>query len=507
MNYSNPIIPGFYPDPSICRVQDDYYLVTSTFEYFPGVPIFHSKDLVHWHKIGHVLTSTEQLSLGNAWRSGGIYAPTLRYHEGCFYMATTNVSSGGNFYVRSEQAEGPWSRPVYVAQDGIDPSLLFDEDGRVYFQSACNGQDGEGIYQCEIDISTGHKLSESRLIWKGTGGAAPEAPHLYKINGFYYLMIAEGGTEYGHMETIARSDAPYGPYVPCPHNPILSNRSLKSSIHAVGHADLVQIQDGSWWAVCLGIRPPAYPMRHHLGRETFLASVTWTPDGWPMIGENGRLHAVMDSPNLPEFKWPAPVSLDHFDQPALGLDWIHLRNPAPNSVSLHESPGHLTLYGNSSSLDDGKNPAFVGRRLSHFCCSIAAMLDFEPAYENEEAGLTVYMNEKYHYDLAVKRIQGEKKWIWRRIVGSLRLEEVLDCNCGDGPVTLHVGADPDQFTFSIKHELSDIYSLGSAETHLLSSEVAGGFTGIIVAMYAYSPAEAPTPARFDWFNYEPAPQD
>ena len=154
MNYTNPIIPGFYPDPSICRVDEDYYLVTSTFEYFPGVPIFHSKDLVHWCQIGHILTSTEQLSLGNAWRSGGIYAPTLRYHEGWFYMTTTNVSNGGNFYVRSQEAEGPWSPPLYVDQDGIDPSLLFDEDGTVFFQSACHGHDGEGIYQCEIDIST-----------------------------------------------------------------------------------------------------------------------------------------------------------------------------------------------------------------------------------------------------------------------------------------------------------------------------------------------------------------
>ncbi|MBR2567230.1 MAG: glycoside hydrolase family 43 protein [Paenibacillus sp.] len=505
MNYTNPIIPGFYPDPSICRVDEDYYLVTSTFEYFPGVPIFHSKDLVHWCQIGHILTSTEQLSLGNAWRSGGIYAPTLRYHEGWFYMTTTNVSNGGNFYVRSQEAEGPWSPPLYVDQDGIDPSLLFDEDGTVFFQSACNGHDGEGIYQCEIDISTGHKRSESRLIWKGTGGASPEAPHLYKINGLYYLMIAEGGTEYGHMETIARSTHPYGPYVPCPYNPILSNRSLKSNIHATGHADLVQIQDGSWWAVCLGIRPPAYPLRHHLGRETFLAPVTWTTDGWPIIGENGQLLPVMTRPNLPEVSWISPPPIDHFDQPALGLEWICLRNPDPGSFSLHESPGYLTLRGNSVSLDDGQNPAFVGRRLSHFCCHIAAMLDFEPAFDNEEAGLTVFMNEKYHYDLAIKRINNERKIIWRRSVGSLKTEEVLSSI--DGSVILNLHTEPDQFTFSIKQDSLENPLTCSAETHLLSTEVAGGFTGIIVAMYAYSPAKTATPARFDWFMYEPKNRD
>lgn len=176
MKYTNPVIPGFYPDPSICRVDEDYYLVTSTFEYFPGVPIFHSKDLVNWRQIGHVLTTPEQLPLANAGSSGGIYAPTLRYHDGWFYMTTTNVSGGGNLYVRSTQPEGPWSAPIFVDQDGIDPSFLFDEDGRVYFQTACNGNEGEGIYQCEIDIKTGTKLTNSRLIWNGTGGAAPEAP-------------------------------------------------------------------------------------------------------------------------------------------------------------------------------------------------------------------------------------------------------------------------------------------------------------------------------------------
>ncbi|WP_440117050.1 glycoside hydrolase family 43 protein [Paenibacillus sp. QZ-Y1] len=501
MNYTNPVIPGFYPDPSICRVDEDYYLVTSTFEYFPGVPIFHSRDLVHWRQIGHVLTSAEQLPLENAWSSGGIYAPTLRHYEGWFYMATTNVSGGGNFYVRSRKAEGPWSTPIYVAQDGIDPSLFFDEDGRIYFQSACNGDKGEGIYQCEIDILTGNKLTESQLIWKGTGGAAPEAPHLYKINGFYYLMIAEGGTEYGHMETIAQSADPYGPFDPCPYNPILSNRSMKTSIHATGHADLVQIQDGSWWAVCLGFRPAAYPMRHHLGRETFLAPVTWTLDGWPIIGENGRLQPVMTGPQLPEVRWPAPEIRDHFDKPALGLDWISLRNPAPGSWSLNEHPSHLVLHGSSISLNDRGNPAFVGRRLSHFLCNMAALLDFEPIVDDEEAGLTVFMNEKYHYDLAIKRLDGQKKIIWRRTVGSLRTEQVLDCD--NGPVILNVHADREQFTFSIQQGSSEEQRIGSGETHLLSTEVAGGFTGVIVAMYGYAPSEDSTPALFDWFDYEP----
>jgi xylan 1,4-beta-xylosidase len=501
MQYHNPVIPGFYPDPSICRVGDDYYLVTSSFEYFPGVPIFHSKDLVHWRQIGHCLTTERQLPLAKAWSSGGIYAPTIRHHNGWFYMVTTNVSGIGNFFVRSEQPAGPWSDPIPVAQSGIDPSLLFDEDGRVYFQSARNGDEGNGIYQCEIDISSGIMLTESRLIWKGTGGANPEAPHLYKINGYYYLMIAEGGTEYGHMVTIARSSDPYGPYEPCPNNPILSHRSLNSSIHATGHADLVQAHDGSWWSVFLGIRPASYPYRHHLGRETFLAPVSWTTDGWPVIGHGGRIESVMEAPQLPEVPWPPKANRDDFDDPVLGFDWTFMRNPAPESWSLHESPGNLVLRGNKVSLDDAGAPAFVGRRLCHMSCNIAALLDFEPVNDGEEAGLTVFMNERYHYDLAVKLKEGRKVIVYRRTVGSMRTEYTQDC--AEGAVTLKIEARPESFLFKVQQDQSDDVELGSGETHLLSTEVAGGFTGLLIAMYAVCETGQSTPACFDWFDYTP----
>ncbi|MEC0256721.1 glycoside hydrolase family 43 protein [Paenibacillus lautus] len=499
MKYNNPILPGFYPDPSICRVGEDYYLVTSTFEYFPGVPIFHSKDLVNWKQIGHCLTSDKQLSLGKAWSSGGIYAPTLRYHEGWFYMTTTNVSGIGNFFVKSKDPAGLWSDPFPVAQQGIDPSFLFDDDGRVYYQSACSGDEGEGIYQCEMDVSNGRKLTEGRLIWKGTGGASPEAPHVYKINGFYYLMIAEGGTEYGHMVTIARSPHPYGPFEPCPHNPILSHRSRRSSIHATGHADLVQAQDGTWWAVFLGIRPVSYPMRHHLGRETFLAPVTWTADGWPSIGIEGRVEQEMDKPQLPELRWPAKPIRDDFDESSLGLDWVFLRNPLQESWSLHERPGYLVLRGHPSTLHDAGSPAFVGRRLCHFSCNISTALDYEPVHEGEEAGLTVFMNEKYHYDLAVRQVNGQKSVVFRRTVGSLSTEQTRPCT--EGPVVLRIEARPEHFRFSIEQNSSEVIFMGSGETHLLSTEVAGGFTGVMLAMYAFGDNET-TPALFDWFDYE-----
>lgn len=499
--YSNPVIPGFYPDPSICRVEDDYYLVTSSFGYFPGVPIFHSKDLVNWRQIGHCLTTVQQLPLGNTWLSGGIYAPTIRYHDGWFYMVTTNVSGVGNFYVRSQQPEGPWSEMITVVQGGIDPSLLFDEDGSVYFQSTCSGNEGYGIYQCEIDISTGKMLTESRLIWRGTGGAHAEAPHLYKINGLYYLLIAEGGTEYGHMVTIARSDAPYGPYEPCPHNPILSHRSRKSSIQSTGHADLVQAHDGSWWAVFLGVRPVSYPFRHHLGRETFLAPVSWTADGWPIIGNGGSVESVMDAPQLTEVRWQTNSTRDDFDDSTLGFDWVFLRNPNPLCWSLSESPGNLVLRGNEVSLDDSGAPAFVGRRLRHWSSNISTLLNFEPQHEDEEAGLTVFMSERYHYDLAVTRKEGRKVIVFRRTVGSLRAESTLECS--EGPVVLKIEALPEWFHFKIQQNPSNVLELGSGETHLLSTEVAGGFTGVVIAMYAVCETGQGSPACFDWFEYEP----
>ncbi|MEK3795278.1 glycoside hydrolase family 43 protein [Paenibacillus sp. FSL R7-0204] len=504
MHYTNPIISGFHPDPSICRVGDDYYLVTSTFEYYPGVPVFHSRDLVHWRQIGHCLTTPSQLPLENSWSSGGIFAPTLRYHNGWFYMVTTNVSGMGNFFVKTQHPEGPWSEPYLIAQGGIDPSLYFDEDGRVYFQSAMDGGKGNGIYQCEIDIGTGEMLTGSVLIWTGTGGAHPEAPHLYRKNGWYYLMIAEGGTEYGHMETIARSRQPYGPYAACPHNPILSNRSTAISIQATGHADLVEAQDGNWWAVCLGIRPVSYPMGHHLGRETFLAPVTWTSEGWPVIGNGGRIEPAMDSPLLPEVRWPGKPVRDHFEDTRLGLDWTFLRNPAEGSWSLEERPGYLVLHGHEATLNEAAAPAFVGRRLSHFTANIAAELDYEPQHEGEEAGITVYKNEKHHYELVIRSASGRRVAVFRRTVGSLRVEQVEECP--DGPVILRIKALPGSIEASVEAPDSGGIGLGSGETHYLSTEISGGFTGVFVAMYATSVTGQAAPAAYDWFDYEPLDQ-
>ena len=372
MSYRNPVLSGFYPDPSVCRVGEDYYLATSSFEYFPGVPLFHSKDLIHWQQLGHILTRASQLPLEKAASSEGIFAPTLRYHEGIFYMATTNRSLNQNFYVWATDPAGEWSDPIVVDMEGYDPSLFFDEDGKAYF-TACRPHPDAEIIQCEIDIVTGARLSEVKTIWNGTGGAYPEGPHQYRINGKVYLVIAEGGTENGHMVTVARSDNPWGPYESCPHNPILTHRSQFSPIHATGHADIVQAHDGSWWTVFLATRPVPYPYRTHLGRETFLAQVSWSEDGWPLIGDKGKVSLEMEGATLPQVPLQPSGVRDDFDLPELSLEWNFLRNPRPEDWSLSHRPGTLTLHGSAVTLNEADSPAFVGRRQQHFHCKASTL--------------------------------------------------------------------------------------------------------------------------------------
>lgn len=507
MIYKNPIISGFYPDPSICRVGQDYFLVTSSFEYFPGVPLFHSQDLIHWRQIGHVLTRPSQLPF-EEWRpSGGIFAPTIRYHEGTFYMVTTNMSGGGNFFVHTRDPFGEWSEPIWVDQSGIDPSLLFDEDGRVYLTSNWIDRFPPpaeidpanpfwGIQQSEIDITTGKLLAGPQRIWGGTGGKYPEAPHLYKINGRYYLLIAEGGTEPNHMVTIARSETPWGPWESCPHNPILTHRSWHSPLQALGHADLIEAHDGSWWLVCLGIRPQGRPECGQLGRETFLAPVRWDEAGWPVVGEHGRIRVEMEGPAFEPVMWEPEPERDDFDAPQLGVQWNFLGIPNAETWSLSDRPGALCLKGTEAGLDDGPPVAFVGRRQAHLACEVVAQIEFEPTAENEEAGLSVWMNPSHHYDLFVTRRNNQRQLVVRRRIGSL-VAEVAQEPIASEPVTLLIQAEPERYIFGIRGRSGDPQILATGETRYLAPQVAGGFTGVYFALYA----SGGTAAYFDWFDY------
>lgn len=511
MDYSNPIIPGFYPDPSICRVENDYYLVTSSFEFFPGVPLFHSRDLVHWEQIGHVLTRESQIPLGRCGPSRGIWAPTIRFHQGRFYMTASNMSGKGNFYVWTEDIHSEWSEPVWVKQEGIDPSLFFDDDGTVYFQSTCHGEKGQGIGQSVLDIETGELLTETRLIWYGSGGKYPEGPHLYRWGGFYYLMAAEGGTEYGHMETIARSRSPWGPYESCPHNPILTHRDTTlDCFQALGHADLTDTPDGGLWAVFHGIRTTQY-MLHHLGRETMLAPVSRDEDGWPMV--NGgkqitpKMHVFSAGENGPEAfagaggePSPAAAVVEAFDKDKLQIGWSFLRNPAMKNYSLSARSGYLGLTAGEDTLDDLGSPTFIGRRQQHFYAAAKTVADFSPAEEKDQAGITVFHTNEHHYDLFITRRNGRKAVVLRKRVGDMVTESAPFYPPEDGPIVLQINTDKLEYTFLAGVLGKSLQAVGRGRTQLLSTEcMVSTFTGCFFGLFAQGGGTA----WFHSFSYIP----
>ena len=500
----NPILPGFYPDPGICRVGGDYYLVTSSFEFFPGVPVFHSRDLVHWRQIGHCLTRKEQLNLEGVPCSRGIYAPTIRYHSRRrrFYMITTCVPHGGHFFVHAENPAGPWSDPVRVAYPGIDPSLYFADDGSAYFQCTVGDQDGV-IMQGRLDLDSG-ALEDVRPLWKGTGGQYAEAPHLYRIDEWYYLMIAEGGTEYGHMETIARSRTLWGPFEACPHNPILTHRSTSHPIQATGHADLVQTAEGRWWMVFLGIRP-VWGRYHHLGRETFLAPVHWDANGWPVVGEQGRASMQLPSEGLPDTCVTASESVrDEFHADSPALCWNFIRNPDPQTWSLTQRPGFLRLHGTPVSLDDEGSPVFVGRRQCHARMEALCRLEFSPQVSGQEAGLCVYKDHLHHYELFCEGPESAPKIVLRERIGRLSVR-IAEKKFDGSSVLLRVEADAFLYRFSFAvSEGMPFQFLGEGDVKYLSSEVTGGFTGTYLGLFARNGGAASMPpADFDWFEYRP----
>ncbi|MFW5759486.1 MAG: glycoside hydrolase family 43 protein [Cyclobacteriaceae bacterium] len=495
--YQNPVIPGFHPDPSVCRVGNDYYLVTSSFEFFPGIPVFHSKDLVHWKQIGRVLTRKSQVNLEGLGKWSGIYAPSIRYHEGVFYVASTNVNGGGNFYVTATNPAGPWSDPVWVDQHWFDPSLFFDDDGKTYYLRRGN----EGAVMAEINLETGQLLAEPKTISSGFVSTDMEGPHLYKINGFYYLMAAEGGTRATHMETIGRSKNIWGPYEPNPANPILSQHKGWTYIRATGHGDLIQAHDGSWWMTFLATRHHSYDAMSHLGRETFLAKVKWV-DGWPVVKENVVTSLVQNLSGLQPHPWPEDPVRDDFAQDKLKPMWNFLRNPSKGSWSLTARQGYLQLTGNKSNLSDIDAPAFVGRRQQHFNCTVRTKMAFDPKNPNEEAGLTTFLNYEHHYDMFVGTIDGKKHLIMRKTIGD------LSCKTKSVPISgqsviLEIVAERDTYQFRYSEDGELFKLLDTAKTQYLGTELASVFTGTFFAMYATGngqPSQAP--ADFDWFDYE-----
>ncbi|MDV7137281.1 glycoside hydrolase family 43 protein [Maribacter sp. TH_r10] len=495
ITYKNPVIPGFYSDPSICRVGEDYYLITSTFEYFPGVPVFHSKDLVNWEQIGHCIHRKEQLPNGI-----NIFAATIRYHKGIFYMITTNVVNGGNFYVTSTNPAGPWSDPIWVDIPGIDPDLFFDGDGKSYVISS-------PFILYEIDLSTGKLLTEGRKVWNGTGGRYSEGPHIYKKDGFYYLMGAEGGTEEAHSETIARSHDIWGPYTDNPANPILAHANAAGQgnpIQGVGHADMIEAHDGSRWVVFHGYRDisgMAGGVHHILGRETCLAPVTWPKNGWPVINGNGTVNMNMTVPTLPLKPFPEKPKRTDFNNDKLGLEFNYLHMPQEANYTLDSRKGVLRLKGSDLVIGDEGSPTFVGRRLQHLDFTASTKVDFDPKNENEEAGV-ILLNNDSHFDLLIHRKNGKRILQVNLQFGSTNYSSKT-FELKPGPVTLRVKGERTSFTFSYSQGNGEFTDIESVDAKFLSSETVGWFTGVYVGMYATGNGKKSKEiAFFDWFEYE-----
>ncbi|MFF1282529.1 glycoside hydrolase family 43 protein [Streptomyces sp. NPDC058299] len=486
--YDNPVLPGFHPDPSVCRAGDDYYLVCSSFEYVPAVPLFHSRDLVHWRQIGNVVDRPEQLTLSDdVPASGGIYAPTIRHHDGRFYVITTAVGAGGTFLVTADRPEGPWSDPVWIDLPGIDPDLAWDEDGNCWCAMA-------GVTVARIDPGTGKVLEGPLPMWSGTGLADPEAPHLYRIGDWWYLLLAEGGTGLGHGVSVARARSPRGPWEPAPGNPLLSHRGTGLPVQCTGHGDLVQAADGSWWMVLLGTRPRGwFPGFHVLGRETFLVPVEWS-GGWPEAG------AVRERHPAPAVWAPVeqPPVRDDFTGTELAPHWISPHRRPEGCWSLTERAGRLTLAATGDSLDRPGH-TFVGRRQQHHDCRAAALLEPGAA----RAGLSVRLDEAHHYDLEVS---GGTAAVIARI-GPLR-RTVAEQPVPAGPLTLAVDIrasrdpgprnGPDTLLFTVGTGEGTL-RLAELDGRYLSTQVATGFTGRVIGMYVTEGR-----AAFDWFDYLPA---
>lgn len=381
----NPILSGDHADPSIVLVGSDYYMVTSTFQYFPGVQVLHSRDLVQWCPIGHVITRKSQLDLTGMPDSFGVFAPDISYYDGKFWVVVPYYHGQPrctNLLFVADRPEGPYSEAIMLNHHFIDPSIFNDDDGKRYLAFG-----GGWVHEMAKDGSC--LLGEAKQVWPGTGGAAPEAPHIVKRNGWYYLMLAEGGTFFEHMETLARSRSIWGPYEPCPHNPVLIQRDPEQRIQKPGHGKLVQDPNGQWWMFHLGGRPLTPGGACPLGRETFVVPVHWTEDDWFIVGEDGVPMDRVTMPLTGDGLLTEDSSVeDCFEGAALSPDWEWVRHPVEDGYQLSQAGLQMMCkpfipYGLGSTL-------ILTRRWRHFGFTTVTKMVFEPKSRGEEAGIALY---------------------------------------------------------------------------------------------------------------------
>ncbi|MES1197132.1 MAG: glycoside hydrolase family 43 protein [Pseudomonadota bacterium] len=514
--YTNPILAGFYPDPSVVRVGEDYYLVNSTFSYFPGIPIFHSRDLVHWTQIGNVIDRPSQLNFDGKAISLGVFAPAIAHHGDTFYVINTCVVCGGNFVVTARDPAGPWSEPTWLQFDGIDPSFFFDDDGKTYIVH--NGppvgtpryQGHTAIWLQEFDPAAKAMVGQGQVIVDG--GTHPErnpiwieGPHLFKDHGYYYLIAAEGGTESQHSEVVFRSRHVHGPYVSYAGNPVLTQRTLPATranpITATGHADFVQTQNGEWWAVFLGTRPYANDAAagnretfyFNTGRETFLAPVHWSR-GWPTV-TTAPLPYHQAAPNLPLDTAATPMTgnftqRDEFDAPHLAPSWLFVRTPRESWYALGN--GALAMTARAQSIGGMVQPSFIGHRQQHTNATVTTLVHFDSHDANAFAGLVAMQNDNFYYALGVGTVGGQRAVIVKRRAGehdpadgAVVASAVIT---GHDPVYLRITARGGRYDFDYAVAEGQWASvLHDADGTNLSTHTAGGFVGTIIGMYAYDP--------------------
>jgi xylan 1,4-beta-xylosidase len=532
--YVNPILPGMNPDPSICRVGDDYYLVTSSFGFYPGLPIYHSKDLVNWQLIGYGINSPSQLDL-QADDQLNLYAPTLRYNNGIFYIINTNTgkksSAYQNFIITAKNPAGPWSDAHYIENaPGIDPSLFFDDDGKVYYTGNDTPKEKispneKVIWTQEIDIKT-WKLKGERVdvvktadYYRGlylvgatdlqiTQIAHFEGPHLYKKNGEYFLLISHGGTIWNHAVSIWKSKTIFGPFEPNSKNPIITHRDYPHDayLHHTGHADVIQTQNGEWWMVLLATRPYGGEFTN-LGRETNLVPLDWSGE-WPIVnpkGPIGRVTAVETRPNLPNYPFLKQAKRDNFDSKALNLNWNFIQIPSRQWWSLSEPKGYLKLNLRPEQIFIDSNPSFIGRRQAHKNFTAITKMEFTPKADNEEAGIMITRDISNNFRLLYKIKDGKKYIELFENDGLHKTSRVIVQKQIDTKV-LYLKTEALEQSFAFFYSIDGKNWENLAENingRLLSSAVGiGRFTGTFLGMYASSnKKESNNSALFDWFEY------
>ena len=534
-SFTNPVLPGGYPDPSVCKVGDVFYMANSSFEYFPGIPIHKSKDLVNWTLIGHGLDRETQcnaaINLVDVHSNGGIYAPSLRFHNGTFYIITTaiyrdaktNKNSAKNFVITAKDPAGPWSDPVVVkGAPGIDPDLFFDEDGRVWYTGNHKPKDPEfkdqkEIWLQELDLKTFQLKGTRYSLWRGAcDGVWTEGPHIYKKEGKYYLMIAEGGTSFTHAIMVAVSDAITGPYISNARNPIFSSRQLSYDnwVHSTGHGDLIELEDGRWFMALLGVRGDLN-RKSNMGRETFIVPVVWEQEVrfgkkknlWPVVApETGRIERenplIFETSKAPS---RGPKFQDDFKNDKLGLEWNFRRVPMPNTLSLENKSGFLRLFTHPNTITERKQAHYTGIKQTESDFIFTTKMLFSPSNNKSEAGIAIVQKDNNYMSFTVRKesdgmvIEVTHKNKKKYNLKSIKIESYKE------EIKLKIESSKNRYTFSYATPGKRFKTLVTSSADLV---LFTGFTGAHIGLYATSNGlENKDHADFDWVKYIPKPRN